>query len=207
MVVGIVAAIVVGVALASTAAGFGGVAFEGDETDTFNENSEAAPPGCEAVEGEDEVSVAAVSGGAGYPLYEYSPTVIETEACTRLSVTFESSTRVRHQFVVEGLPEEVYTDGYFGIEADSGAEETATFVTPAEDTTLAFESKVGKQPDSGLRGQIVVGEGNGDVDGVPGVTKDDWNDDGGSLPTAEAAAAVLGIVAGLSATALARRVI
>jgi len=198
---------VLAVAFASTATGFGGVAFEGDETDTYGENDDTAPPGCEAIEGEKEVNVVAVSEGTGYPLYEYSPKVVETEPCTRLSVTFESSTRIRHQFVVEGLPEEVHPDGYFGIEADGGAEETATFVTPGEDTTLPVESTVGNQADSGLRGQIVLGEGDGDIDGVPGVTKDGWRESGDRLPAAEIVATVFGIVAGLSVAALARRVV
>lgn len=193
------------VSLVPLAVGFGGVSFEGDDTDIFNENTDEAPPGCDGITGERLVEVTAVSGNDGYPLFEYQPTVIETEPCTRLTVTFSSQTRIRHQFVVRGLPEETYPGGQFGIEADAGAEETATFVTPAEDTTLPFESTVGSQAKSGLRGQIVVGEGDGDVEGIPGVTQHGWEEDGDSLPLREGASALVGVIAGVFAAAVLSR--
>jgi len=193
------------VSLVPLTAGFGGVAFEGDETDTFNENTDDLPPGCDGIAGEDTEEVAAVSGGVGYPIFEYQPTVIETEPCTRLTVTFSSETRIRHQFVVRNLPEETYPGGYFGIEADGGAEETATFVTPSEELTLPFESTVGSQAKSGLRGQIVVGEGNGDVEGVPGLTKHGWDEDADSLPLREGTSALLGVLAGVLTAAVLTR--
>ncbi len=193
------------VAFVPLASGFGGVSFEGDETDTFNENTDETPPGCDRIAGEQDVEVAAVSGGTGYPLFEYQPTVIETEPCTRLTVTFSSQTRIRHQFVVRGLPQETYPSGYFGIEADGGSEEAATFVTPSEDTTLPFESTVGSQAKSGLRGQVVVGEGDGDVEGVPGVTKHGWEEDGDTVPLREGASALVGVAVGVLTAAVLSR--
>lgn len=199
------------VAFLPTAVGFGGVSYQGDETAIFNENTDELPPGCDDINGEKTVEVIAGSGGVGYPLYEYEPATIEAETCTRLTVFFSSQTRVRHQFIVRNLPEGTYPGGYFGIEVDSNAEENATFVTPAEPTTLPVESTVGEQARSGLHGQIKVGGGDGDAPGIPGVTKHGWEDggggSGGSSPFGfpEAVASLGGLLAGVSGAALVRR--
>jgi len=203
----------VALAIMPVVMGFGGVSYQGNETATFNENTDGLPPGCDAIEGERTVEVAAVSGGPGYPLFEYEPATIEAGTCTRLTVSFSSRTRVRHQFVVRNLPAETYPGGYFGIEADSNAEESATLVTPPEPTTLPVESTVGKQARSGLRGQIKVGGGDGDGDGdapgIPGVTKEGWEDDGQTRSSPfgfpEVVASLGGLLAGVSGAALARR--
>ncbi len=171
-------------ASAGVAVGFGGVEFEGDETAVFNENSEELPPGCEEVSGDADVTVSAASAGYGYPLFEYHPPSVEVDACERVTVTFESQTRVRHQWIVRGLPEDTYPDGYFGVEVDGATEESATFITPGEQVTLPVESSVGSQSESGLRGQVKVDGGDGDVDGIPGLTQHGWReaDDGDGLP-------------------------
>lgn len=194
-------------AAAGVASGFGGVEFEGDETAVFGENDDRLPPGCTEIAGESEVSVTAVSAGIGYPLFEYRPATVEVGSCERVTVTFASDTRIRHQWIVRGLPRDTYPDGYFGIEVDGAAEETASFVTPADPRTLPVESTVGSQSESGLRGQLKVDGGDGDVEGAPGVTQHGWSmEDGGSDGVLSLLPVVLGFLVGVVSVGAAARV-
>lgn len=166
------------VAIAPTTVGFGGVSFEGDKTGVVNENTETVPPGCDEVEGSETVTVRVLSSGSGYPLYEYEPKTVEVGACTELELTLFNENRVRHQYVVRGLPEETYPGGYFGIETEGKAVQSGSLITPADSTTLPVESTVSGQAGAGLRGQIKVAGGDGDTPGVPGVTSHGWEGSG-----------------------------
>ena len=79
---------------------------------------------------------------------------------------------VRHQWMVHGLPNYLYPMGMFHIEASGGQTVRGTFIVPAEDRTYLIHCDMAQHMEKGMRGQLVVGAGSGNLWGVPGVS--DW---------------------------------
>ena len=140
-----------------------------------NENFDRLPLGCTEIAGEESIIVkAGVAMAQEYPgtLFTYDEHSFEDiPPCTLLTVTFENMDSVRHQFMVHDLPPETYPMGMFNIEVTGPAKETGTFITPAEDTTLFVHCGVPEHEAKGMVAQIKVGEGNGDIPNIPGITK------------------------------------
>jgi hypothetical protein len=116
--------------------GSGGMAMEMrmvENGTVINENVETAPPGCEAIQGEREITIRA---GREYAepgeMFAYDQESFTFEPCTRVTVTLVNEDEVRHQWMVHGLPHETYPMGMFNIEVYGPASVTATFVTPAQ---------------------------------------------------------------------------
>lgn len=140
-----------------------------------NENFDRLPLGCSELAGETEITVkAGVEFASEYPgtMFTYDEHSFEDiPPCTRVTVTFENMDSVRHQFMVHDLPPETYPMGMFNIEVTGPATETGTFITPPEDATLFVHCGVPEHEAKGMVAQIKVGNGDGDVEGMPGRVK------------------------------------
>lgn len=138
-----------------------------DNGSVMNENTDRVPPGCDEVAGEKRVTV---RGGAAYAdegeAFGFDPDRIQAPPCTRLVVTFVNEDDVRHQFMVHGLPTEVYPMGMFTIEVDGPGRLTGSFVTPAENYTLHTHCSLPQHQQKGMQMAVVVGDGSaGNVGG------------------------------------------
>jgi hypothetical protein len=60
----------------------------------------------------------------------------------------------------------------FHIEASGGYSKTGTFIVPADDRNYLVHCDMAQHMEKGMRGQLVVGKGSGDLWGVPGVSDD-----------------------------------
>jgi hypothetical protein len=72
--------------------------------------------------------------------------------------------------MVHGLPKYLYPAGMFHIEAMGGRSKTGTFIVPVEDKSYLVHCDMAQHMEKGLRGQLVVGNGDGDLWGVNGVS-------------------------------------
>ncbi len=87
-----------------------------------------------------------------------------------MNVTFINEDEVRHQWMVHGLPKYLYPAGMFHIEASGGTSQSGTFIVPAEARTYLIHCDMAQHMEKGMRGQLVVGAGSGDLWGVPQVS-------------------------------------
>ncbi len=139
----------------------------------MNENSDVLPRGCEAISTDYEFTVAAGREFAsnapgttfGMDVHEW-----RVEPCSRITVTFINHDQVRHQWMVHGLPKYLYPTGMFHIEAIGGQSQTGTFIVPGDDRNYLVHCDMAQHMEKGMRGQLVVGSGAGDLWGVTGVT-------------------------------------
>lgn len=144
-----------------------------------NENFDRLPPGCTEIAGEEHITVTAGSEMAkdmqGF-IYTYDNRSIEDiPPCTLLTVTFKNKDNIRHQYMVHDLPAQTYPMSMFNIEVSGPGEQTGTFITPAQDSTLFVHCGVLEHEAKGMAAQIKVGKGSGDLPGIPGIT---LNEDG-----------------------------
>lgn len=139
----------------------------------MNENTDELPRGCNAVS--EDVAVT-VRGGGRYTdqapgtIFGMSPPEVRVPPCSRLTITFVNEDDVRHQWMVHGLPKYLYPAGMFHVEAEGGTSRTGTFIVPAGHRTYLVHCDMAQHMEKGMRGQLVVGRGGGDLWGVPGIS-------------------------------------
>jgi len=92
------------------------------------------------------------------------------EPCSRISVTFVNEDEVRHQWMVHGLPAYLYPTGMFHLEAMAGRQVEGTFIVPGDHKTYLIHCDMAQHMEKGMKGQLVVGNGSGNLWGVAGVS-------------------------------------
>lgn len=138
----------------------------------MNANSERLPRGCEAVSRDYQFTVHAgreYAEGVPGMIFGMSQHELRVDPCSRITVTFINEDQVRHQWMVHGLPVYLYQQGMFHMEASGGATQTGTFIAPADDRTYLIHCDMAQHMENGMKGQLVVGGGSGDLWSVPEV--------------------------------------
>ncbi len=139
----------------------------------MNENHTTLPRDCSEIRREYAFTIQA---GRIYArdipgmIFGMSQHVVNVEPCSRIEITFVNEDEVRHQWMVHGLPRYLYPAGMFHIEANGGHSMKGTFIVPADDHTYLVHCDMAQHMEKGMRGQLVVGKGSGDLWGVPGVS-------------------------------------
>ena len=139
----------------------------------MGQNSDDLPPGCDSISGTENLTVQAGTEHAEkFPskMYTYSDRQLQFDPCTKLNVTLINNDSIRHQWMVHGLPKETYEMGMFTLEVTGPGRETGTFILPAEDESLMIHCSVAQHQQKGMKAQLTVGEGDGDISNVPGHT-------------------------------------
>jgi len=139
----------------------------------MNENLSTLPRDCSEISQEHQFTIragkkyAADIAGAIFGMEQHE---VQVEPCSRVTVTFVNEDEVRHQWMVHGLPAYLYPAGMFHIEASGGQSRTGTFIVPGDDQTFLIHCDMAQHMEKGMRGQLVVGEGSGDLWAVAGVS-------------------------------------
>jgi plastocyanin len=139
----------------------------------MNTNRDRLPPGCPAIQRDYEFTVRA---GTRYAepfsgdTFGMSQHGFDVEPCSRITFTFINEDAVRHQFMVHKLPRDMYPQGMFHIEAAGGATKVGTLIVPGEHRTYLVHCDIAQHMEQGMKGQIKVGRGNGDLTSIPGLS-------------------------------------
>jgi len=143
----------------------------------MNENRDALPRDCKEISKDVQFTIRA---GREYArelpgeIFGMSQYEVRVPRCSRVAITFVNEDSVRHQWMVHGLPKYLYPAGMFHIEVSGGREKTGTFVVPGGDQTYLIHCDLAQHMEKGMRGQLVVGEGSGELWGVQNIS-DDFN--------------------------------
>jgi plastocyanin len=138
----------------------------------MNANRDSLPRGCEKISRNYQFDISAGSEYAsGTPgmIFGMSQHEVKVQPCARLTVTFTNTDSVRHQWMVHGLPKYLYPTGMFHMEANAGVSVTGTFIVPADDRTYLIHCDMAQHMEKGMKGQLVVGAGSGDLWSVKGI--------------------------------------
>jgi len=139
----------------------------------MNANATTLPRDCASISGEHDFTVrAGAAYAAEYPgtIFAYDTHELVVEPCSRVNVTFVNEDQVRHQWMVHGLPRYLYPGGMFHIEANGGAMQSGTFIVPSDERTYLIHCDLTQHMEKGMKAQLVVGRGSGDLWAVPGVS-------------------------------------
>ena len=139
----------------------------------MNENKDELPRDCHEISEDVEISVAAgINYAAPYPgtAFGFDQHQWQVKPCSRVTVTYTNEDNIRHQWMVHGLPSYLYPQSMFHLETNGGFSKTGTFIVPSDHKTYLVHCDMATHMEKGMKAQLVVGNGSGDIPGIPGVT-------------------------------------
>src|SRR5262249_42612796 len=77
---------------------------------------------------------------------------------------------VRHQWMLHGLPRYLYPEGMFHLEVSGPGERSGTFIVPSAPKTYLVHCDVPQHAEKGMKAELKVAGGDGDLASIPGVT-------------------------------------
>jgi hypothetical protein len=139
----------------------------------MGQNSTTLPGGCEKISETKEITVHAGHKYAEkFPgrMYAFDTQEFNFKPCTKLTVHFINEDNIRHQWMMHGLPKYLYPKGMFHLEASGPAKISGTLILPPGDKTYLVHCDIAQHMEKGMKAQLKVGKGDGDLPSIPGVT-------------------------------------
>jgi len=160
----------------------------------MGQNADTLPGGCEEISETKEITVRAGHKYAEkFPgrMFAFDTQEFNFKPCTKLTVHFINDDNIRHQWMMHGLPKYLYPKGMFHLEVTGPAKISGTLILPPGDKTYLVHCDIAQHMEKGMKAQLKVGKGDGDLSSIPGVTdyviQDDYS---GIQPITAAAVAV-----------------
>jgi len=148
----------------------------------MGQNTDTLPGGCDSISETKEITVHAGHKYAEkFPgrMFAFDTQEFNFKPCTKLTVHFVNEDKVRHQWMMHGLPKYLYPKGMFHLEISGPAKISGTLILPPGDKTYLVHCDIAQHMEKGMKAQLKVGKGDGDLPSIPGVTAnvvvDDYN--------------------------------
>lgn len=152
-------------------------------------NTDTLPGGCDKIAATEEITVRAGHKYAEkFPgrMFAFDQQQWKFEPCTKLTVTFINDDEIRHQWMMHGLPKYLYPKGMFHLELTGPGKISGTLILPPGDKTYLVHCDIAQHMEKGMKAQLKVGKGNGDLPSIPGLTayviQDDYSDSIPEMP-------------------------
>jgi len=149
----------------------------------MGQNTDTLPGGCSRIAATKEITVHAGHKYAKkFPgrMYAFDVQEYQFEPCTKLTVHFINDDNIRHQWMMHGLPKYLYPKGMFHLEVTGPGEVSGTLIFPPGDKTYLVHCDIAQHMEKGMKGQLKIGQGDGDLPSIPGVTayviQDDYSE-------------------------------
>jgi hypothetical protein len=72
--------------------------------------------------------------------------------------------------MLHGLPRYLHPEGMFHLEVNGRGSKTGTFITPGAKKTYLVHCDVAQHMEKGMKAQLKVAGGNGNLSSIPGIT-------------------------------------
>ena len=148
----------------------------------MGQNTDKLPGGCDEISETKEITVHAGHKYAEkFPgrMFAFDIQEFNFKPCTKLTVNFVNEDKIRHQWMMHGLPKYMYPKGMFHLEVTGPAKISGTLILPPGDKTYLVHCDIAQHMEKGMKAQLKVGDGDGDLPSIPGVTAlavpDDYN--------------------------------
>lgn len=139
----------------------------------MGQNTSTLPGGCDSISETKEITVHAGHKYAEkFPgrMFAFDKQEFNFKPCTKLTVHFVNEDHVRHQWMMHGLPKYLYPKGMFHLEVSGPAKISGTLILPPGDKTYLVHCDIAQHMEKGMKAQLKVGKGDGDLPSIPGVT-------------------------------------
>ncbi len=139
----------------------------------MGQNTDTLPGGCDRISETKEITVHAGHKYAEkFPgrMFAFDTQEFNFKPCTKLTVHFVNEDHIRHQWMMHGLPKYLYPQGMFHLEASGPSKISGTLILPPGDKTYLVHCDIAQHMEKGMKSQLKVGKGDGDLPSIPGVT-------------------------------------
>jgi hypothetical protein len=139
----------------------------------MGQNTSTLPGGCDSIAESKEITVHAGHKYAEkFPgrMFAFDTQEFNVKPCTKLTIHFVNEDNVRHQWMMHGLPKYLYPKGMFHLEVSGPAKISGTLILPPGDKTYLVHCDIAQHMEKGMKAQLKVGKGDGDLPSIPGVT-------------------------------------
>lgn len=139
----------------------------------MGQNADTLPGGCDKIAATKEITVRAGHQYAEkFPgrMFAFDTQEFQFEPCTKLTVNFINDDNIRHQWMMHGLPKYLYPKGMFHLEVTGPGKISGTLILPPGDKTYLVHCDIAQHMEKGMKAQLKVGKGSGDLPSIPGVT-------------------------------------
>lgn len=139
----------------------------------MGQNANTLPGGCDSISETKEITVQAGHKYAEkFPgrMFAFDTQEFNFKPCTKLTVHFINEDNVRHQWMMHGLPKYLYPKGMFHLEATGPSKISGTLILPPGDKTYLVHCDIAQHMEKGMKAQLKVGKGDGDLPSIPSVT-------------------------------------
>ncbi len=149
----------------------------------MNANPDKLPRDCKKVSGEISFTVKAGIKHATHngTIFGFDQHEWNVKPCSRVTIRFINEDSVRHQWMMHGLPKYLYPQGMFHIEVNGPGERTGTFIVPSDAKTYLVHCDISQHMQKGMKGQLKVNGGSGDLPSIPGITGSIFPDSYGKI--------------------------
>jgi hypothetical protein len=139
----------------------------------MNENVDQLPRDCSSIAGEQAITVrvgkqyAQSFNGA---VFTYDQREWNVAPCSKVTITLVNDDHVRHQWMLHDLPRYLYPEGMFHLEVNGPGQKSGTFIVPSAKKTYFVHCDIAQHTEKGMKAQLKVNGGNGDLPSILGIT-------------------------------------
>ena len=140
----------------------------------MNANIDRLPKDCQKISGDVNITIRAGHKHAkkfNGKMYAFDNQEWDVPPCTRINVTFINDDDIRHQLMIHGLPGYLYPQGMFHLELYGKGELKASLIMPTMKKTYLVHCELPQHMEKGMKAQLKVDGGDGDLPSIPGLTK------------------------------------
>lgn len=94
----------------------------------------------------------------------------EVKPCAKINITFINDDQIRHQLMIHGLPGYLYPDGMLHLELYGQGQLQASLIVPSLKKTYLVHCELAQHAEKGMKGQLKVGGGDGDLPSISGIS-------------------------------------
>jgi hypothetical protein len=140
----------------------------------MNANSNNLPKDCLKISGDVNITIHAGQKFAlKFPgkMFAFDNQQWDVAPCSRINITFINDDQIRHQLMIHGLPGYIYPQGMFHLELYGPGELKASLIVPSQKKTYLVHCELAQHMEKGMKAQLKVDGGDGDLPSIPGISK------------------------------------
>ena len=140
----------------------------------MNANSDNLPKDCTKISENVDITIHAGQKNAlkfTGKMFAFDQQEWNVKPCAKINITFINDDEIRHQLMIHGLPGYLYPEGMFHLELYGQGQLQASLIMPSLKKTYLVHCELPQHMEKGMKAQLKVDGGDGDLPSIPGLTK------------------------------------
>jgi len=140
----------------------------------MNANSDRLPADCPKISENVDINIHAGRKHAlkfNGKMFAFDQQEWNVKPCAKINITFTNDDQIRHQLMIHGLPGYLYPQGMFHLELYGAGELKASLIVPSTKKTYLVHCELTQHMEKGMKAQLKVDGGDGDLPSIPGISK------------------------------------